>query len=246
MDFNYRKPMHILALLLIFSSIFIIFISQVLSFFNIPPFDQPTDYESLGLLLDVFFLVIYLLITFVFFILFPLLWYLIVNSLSFKKAFSKMRLTFENIDIAFLWGILTVILIFIISFVSVFLLQQSGAEMSDLSNIPDLERIFSSPAILFLIVAITPIAEEIFFRGFLMEKIESFAGKNFAIVGSAVLFGIAHMGYGKIYPVLMPIVMGLLLGYVVYKTKNLLASIIAHVTFNVTVIILYFAFRSIV
>lgn len=249
MDFDYRKPLHILALLLIISSIFIIFISQIMTFFSIPPFDQPNDYESLGqglnLMLEAVFLVFYLLFSFVFFILFPLLWYIFVNSLSFKKALSKIRITLENIDIAFLWGILTVFIIFGVTFILEFALEQSGADMSDLSNIPDLEALFS-PAILFFLVAIMPVAEEIFFRGFLMEKFEGFAGKNFAIVMSAVLFGIAHMGYGKIYPVIMPIIMGLLLGYIVVKTRNLFASIIAHVTFNVVVIFLYFAFKSFV
>lgn len=247
MDFDYRKPLHILALLLIISSIFIILISPIWTFINAIYFDQAPDFgsleQNLNLMLEVFFLMLYLAISFIFFILFPLLWYVLVNSISFKKALSKIRLTLENIDMAFLWGILTVFIIFGITFVLEFLLQQSGADISDLSNIPDLEALFS-PAILFFIVAIMPIAEEIFFRGFLMEKFESYAGKNFAIIMSAVLFGIAHMSYGKIYPVIMPIIMGLLLGYIVIKTKSLFASIIAHITFNVTVIILYFAFKS--
>jgi len=247
MDFNYRKPMHILALLLIISSIFIILISPILSFFEFFPSTQSVEYQNivdnLNLMVEIFMLILQLAFAFVFLILFPLLWYVLVNSISFKKALSRIRLTFENIDIAFLWGILTVGLIFVITFLLEFVLEQSGANLSDLSNIPDLEALFS-PAILFFIVAIMPVAEEIFFRGFLMEKFESYAGKNFAIVMSAVLFGIAHMSYGKIYPVIMPIIMGLLLGYIVIKTKNLFASIIAHVTFNIVVIILYFAFKS--
>ena len=93
-------------------------------------------------------------------------------------------------------------------------------------------------AITFFLVAFQPLTEEIFFRGFLMEKIDSFAGKNVAIFLTAVLFGIAHMSYSKIFPVLLPIAMGIILGLVVYKTKNLLASIVAHTTFNVVIMIL--------
>jgi len=249
MDFNYRKPLHLLALLMMIGSIFVIIISPILTFFNVPSFDTPSNYDSLGynlnLMLEAFILIFYLAFAFIFFILFPLLWYVLVNDISIKKAFSRIRVTLENIDMAFLWGILTVFIIFGITFVLEFVLEQSGADMSDLSNVPDLEALFS-PTILFFLVAIMPIAEEIFFRGFLMEKFEGFAGKNFAIFMSAVLFGIAHMSYGKIYPVIMPIIMGLLLGYIVIKTRNLFASIIAHVTFNVTVIVLYFAFKSFV
>jgi uncharacterized protein len=247
MDFDYRKFTHLLALFLIIVSIFVILILPVLSFFDFFPSISAVEYpemnESIRLMLELFTLFVQLFITFLTFILFPILWYLLVNSISFKKALLRMRITLENIDIAFLWGILTVALILAITFFINFLLQQSGADLSDLSNIPDLEALFS-PAILLFLVAVMPVAEEIFFRGFLMEKFESFAGKNFAIVLSSVLFGVAHMGYGKIYPAVLPIIIGLLLGYIVIKTKNLFAAIIAHVTFNVIVLVLYFAFKS--
>lgn len=245
MDFNYRKPIHLLALVMVMASIFVIIIVPIFTFFN----DSLSNYESLGqqinLMLEVFMLIFYLGFSFVFFILFPILWYLLVNSISIKQSLSRIKVTFKNIDIAFLWGILTVFIIFGITFVIEFALQYSGADISDLSNIPDLEALFSPP-VLFFLVAIMPIAEEIFFRGFLLDKFEDFAGKNFAILSTAVLFGIAHMSYGKIYPVVMPIIMGLVLAYVVIRTRSLFASIIAHVTFNVTVIILYFAFNSFV
>jgi membrane protease YdiL (CAAX protease family) len=108
-----------------------------------------------------------------------------------------------------------------------------GQNPSDLSNIPDIEKIFS-PFNMFLLVTIQPIGEEIYFRGFLFEKIECFSGGYVAITVTSILFGIAHMGYGKIFPVLMPIVMGFVLGSIVYKTKNLYSAIIAHVAFNFT------------
>jgi len=87
---------------------------------------------------------------------------------------------------------------------------------------------------MFFLVAIQPIGEEIYFRGFLYDKIENYASGPFAVVITAVLFGIAHMSYGKEIPVIMIILMGLVLGFIVYKTKNLYSSIIAHIIFNVT------------
>ena len=251
MDFNYRKPIHFLALLLILSSIIFILILPVIQFLNMIPSAQTSDYqaieEELGLLLEAMNLIFTLFLAFVFFILFPLLWYLFVNSFSFRKSIAKIRITLENIDIAFLWGVLATILIYIITFISMFILQNfAGTDVADLSNIPDLQNYFSSPAILFILVAIMPIAEEIFFRGFLLEKFESFAGPNIAIVATSILFGIAHMGYGKLFPVIVPIFMGLLLAYIVIRTKNLFASIFAHVSFNVIAIILYFLGKSLV
>ena len=71
-----------------------------------------------------------------------------------------------------------------------------------------------------------------------MEKIGSVAGEIMAIFVTAILFGLAHMGYGGYYPVVLPMLMGLVLGAVVIKTKNLYSSIIAHILFNFTVFML--------
>ncbi len=154
-----------------------------------------------------------------------------------------MKLTFVNFDIAFLWGIVVTIIIFLIFFIIEFLLIVLGFNPDVLGNIQDLEKYFT-PVSLFILVSVQPIAEEIFFRGFLLDKIGTFAGQNVAIFSTAVLFGIAHMSYGKIYPVFFPMIMGVLLAYVVIKTRNIYASIFAHIFFNVTSFIIYFAFKS--
>jgi membrane protease YdiL (CAAX protease family) len=165
----------------------------------------------------------------------PILWYVFVNECSIKEAFSRLKLRLERIDMAFLWGLLAAIIIFIVIFVLQFILMRIGYQAEDLSNIPDIRKLFSWPTMFFL-VGIQPIAEEFFFRGFLFEKIEKSAGGVIAIVATAFLFGLAHMSYGKLFPVVMPILIGIILGYIVYRTKNLYSSIIAHVVFNVTVL----------
>ena len=94
------------------------------------------------------------------------------------------------------------------------------------------------------IVVFQSTTEEIFFRGFLLDKINTLAGKEIAILTTAILFGMAHLSYGKIYPALMTGVFGILLGYVVMKTKNLNTAIIAHILFNITSFALYIASQS--
>ena len=93
---------------------------------------------------------------------------------------------------------------------------------------------------MFFLVGLQPIAEEIFFRGYLFDKIEKFGGGSFAIIITSLLFGLAHMSYGKLYPVIMPFLMGIILGYIVYRTKNLYSSIVAHTVFNISVITIAF------
>jgi membrane protease YdiL (CAAX protease family) len=94
------------------------------------------------------------------------------------------------------------------------------------------------------VIIFQSIGEEIFFRGFLLEKIESKAGINMAILITAVFFGLAHMSYGKIYPTIMPIIMGIILGVIVSKTKNLTAAIVCHMLFNFISFVMYLFVQS--
>jgi len=241
MDFNYRNPLHIIALILIIISFLLIIILPILTFIGIFPSSQSVETqqvsESIRILSQVIFLIIQLGFVFILMAAIPFLWYIFVNKCSLKDIFSRIKLKLENIDAAFLWGIFAAMIIFVLIFVIESILIAGGQNSQDLSNIPDLEKLFSWPALFFL-VSVQPIAEEIFFRGFLFEKIERFAGGEIAIIISAVLFGLAHLSYGKIFPVIMPIFMGIILGYIVYRTKNLYSSIIAHIIFNVTAITL--------
>lgn len=249
MDFNIKKPLHVLALLLMIFTIVNIIILPILSFFNILPF--LSSIESLESVVErnIFFDVFNFLFTlgFVFFILIfiPILWYVLVNNLSIKKSLHKMRLKLENIDNAFLWGVLSAILIFVIFTLIEYALIAAGINLEEQSNIDVLDKLYS-PIMLFFLVSIQPIAEEIFFRGFLLEKIEGLAGKNVAIISTALLFGIAHMSYGMLYPVIFPIIIGLVFGYIVIRTNNLYSAIIAHVIVNTATYLLYILAKSLI
>ena len=249
MEFNIKNPLHILACILLMITIIVIIIMPMLSFFGILPSTQSADiqqvYESGGLLLEIFSLAFQLVIILGLLVLIPFLWYILVNNCKIKEIFSRLKLTTENIDNAFLWGFLAAILIFVVFFVIELLLISLGTDPNELGNIQALEQFFS-PVSLFLLIAIQPVAEEIFFRGFLFDKIESFAGANVAIFITAFLFGIAHMSYQKLYPVMFPMIMGVFLGYIVVKTKNLYAAITAHVIFNITSFMLYFLAKTLV
>lgn len=244
MDFNIRKPLHLLALFLILISFLIIIVFPLLSFAGFLPSTQSPEYktlsESLKGVFELFVLLFQLALVILLMIVFPVVWYLFVNNLTVKQAFHRMRLTYEDIDKAVLLGIITAVSIFIIFFViNLFILVFLGVKPESLSNVKELENLFS-PISLFLLVATQPIGEELFFRGFLLEKIDGLAGRNIAIVSTSVFFGLAHASYGKLYPILLPMIMGVILAYVVFKTKNLLAAVIAHVCFNVGVLIIAF------
>ena len=85
--------------------------------------------------------------------------------------------------------------------------------LSDKSLMPFLENISGSSesVSMFLYASIlAPISEELLFRGFLLRSLQPY-GKRFAILGSALFFGLFH---GNLLQTPYAFLMGLLLGYV--------------------------------
>jgi membrane protease YdiL (CAAX protease family) len=248
MDFNVKKPTHIFALAILVVAFAVIILLPIYSFFNASLSIESTQIEEASelvrLLVEIIALVLQILLVAIgIFIIVPLIWYFLVNKLSFKEILNRIKLRKEGMDMAVLWGVVSMIAMFAILFVIGIILTLYGVNLDESSNITDLEQIFPLPSIL-VIVAFQPIGEEIFFRGFLLEKINSMAGKETAIVVTSVLFGIAHLTYGNIYPAIMTGILGLILAYMVVKTKNLTTAIVAHIFFNVTSVTLYIIGQS--
>lgn len=82
--------------------------------------------------------------------------------------------------------------------------------------------------LLFLIAISAGICEEVMFRG-LMQKSYERLGKRKAIVISAIMFGVFHLNLQNLFG---PIILGLLFGYILYKTNSIFATMLAHATNN--------------
>jgi hypothetical protein len=236
MDFDAKNPAHVITLILFLFVLFFVFITPILSFFDISTGDIEITETTV---------IISSIITVLILIGMPFLWFLLVNNYNIRTMLDKLRLRSERIDDAFLWGVLAAAVMLIIVLIIGSALYSSGVvdEDTEISNIEDLAGNLSIYSMVFIIL-FQSIGEEIFFRGFLMEKINSYAGEKMAIFVTAILFGLAHMSYGKIYPVIMPMIMGIILGYIVFRTKNLYSAIIAHMLFNFTSFALYLFTQS--
>jgi hypothetical protein len=236
MDFRITKPTHIFALLVLLFALFLLIISPILSFFGALPSTQDIELTEPIILIGAVIVILIFLGT-------PFLWYLLVNEFSIKEMLINLKIRKQGLDMAVLWAVVTVIVMFVIVIIIGLVFSQLGFIEEELTNIQDLAGNLSLGSMIFIIV-FQSASEEIFFRGFLLEKIHSLAGKEIAIVSTALLFGIAHLTYGKIYPAVMTIVLGLLLGYIVIKTKNLNSAILAHVLFNVASYAFYLVYQS--
>ncbi len=85
-------------------------------------------------------------------------------------------------------------------------------------------------AVLFLMVAVlAPFFEETLFRGFFLPSLTRYLPAWGAIALSALVFAIAHLSLSDILPLT---VLGMVLGYVYLRSRNLLASILLHSIWN--------------
>jgi hypothetical protein len=196
------------------------------------------------LTLEVSLLFFQFLFVFAGLILVPLLWYKLVNKISLKEMFARLNLRKEGLNNAILWGFITVIIAFAITIIiGLVYLFMTKTNPSTLSNIPDLQQLFSIPS-LYLLVTLQPFCEEFFFRGFLLEKITKVGGTTIAVVTTSLLFGISHLTYTYAYTAIVAVILGLLFALVVLKTKNLYSAIFAHTVINITSLTLYFFGKS--
>ena len=93
---------------------------------------------------------------------------------------------------------------------------------------------------LILIALIPAIGEELLFRGVLQQLLAKWTGKIYlAIFISAFLFSAIHMQFFGFLP---RFVLGIILGYMFYWSKNLWLPILAHFTNNALAIIFIYPF----
>lgn len=100
----------------------------------------------------------------------------------------------------------------------------------DILSPPDIDQDIAFPglaAILtFQALAVwTPLAEEVFFRGFVFAGLVPRLGVPWATVASALIFSISHISLGVAVPIFIT---GLLLAWLYYRTGSLWGSIAAH------------------
>jgi uncharacterized protein len=251
MDFDFKNPAHLIALFLVFLSFLMFVALPIFTYFGMfgevaSTTEQLAEYpEEFKLLFEIFVLFLQFTLVIFLFVLVPFVWYKLVNKYSRSQIISAIRLKKENLDMTAVYGIITAIVMVVVVIAIGGLLSLLGFDLENASNIQDIEQIFSIPSTIILII-FQPITEEIFYRGFLLEKIEKISSAPVAIAITSILFGLAHLSAGNVYPALLTGVAGAMLAILVIKTKNLTAAIIAHIVFNVVNFSIYIFGQSLV
>ena len=101
--------------------------------------------------------------------------------------------------------------------------------MQVVEGLNDVLKLDSSFLLNLLVVAVMPaICEEFFFRGFVFTSFSN--GKNkkaqiWAVICSGVLFGFMHIDFIRVIPTS---ILGIALGYAVYKSKSIFIPMLMH------------------
>lgn len=80
-------------------------------------------------------------------------------------------------------------------------------------------------------VLVAPVVEEILFRGIILSRLRKAMPVAPALLLSALVFGLMH---GQILWIAYAAFLGIILALVAVRTKSILATILLHVTFNLT------------
>ncbi len=112
---------------------------------------------------------------------------------------------------------------FVAALIAVNLVLSSENDMKDMQKAYGLIKQFPWYIIIFA-VFFAPISEELFFRAFLTAR--------FGLVPPAILFAIAHIGYGSYVEIIVTFVLGMILGMVYKKSNSVLPSTAIHLLYN--------------
>jgi membrane protease YdiL (CAAX protease family) len=163
----------------------------------------------------------------------------VVARLKGRGLVADFGLRFKPLDVpvgAF-WGAITQLVLIGLLYAPLFWLTDiSLDEMSEPAR--DLTERASDPfgvAMLILIVGIgAPIFEEIFYRGLLLRSLERRFGSVWAVVGSGLVFGLAHF-----QPLQAPALtlFGVVVGILTVRYGRLGPAIAAHVVFNMVAVV---------
>ena len=145
----------------------------------------------------------------------------------------------------FLWGIggycAALPIVTLVSLINQQIWQGQGGSNPLLQLV--LESRDSTALLIFFFTAAiaAPLFEEILFRGFLLPSLTRYMSVSFAIAFSALLFAVAHLSLSEILPLTS---LGVVLGVVYTRSRNLLAPMLVHSLWNSATLVSLFIFGS--
>lgn len=167
------------------------------------------------------------------YILFPPLLMAWINGWPIEKVYRFRRISDKSKMISILsaltmWPLASAVSLIIRKFLDdkIGVLNSPGSASSS---------VYQNLLIIIGMVILAPVCEEILFRGFIQSAYES-RSKKYGFVIAALIFGAYHILNG-ISEVIPASILGLCMGFLVYKTGSLASSMLFHATANICAIL---------
>lgn len=141
------------------------------------------------------------------------------------------------------------LLVGIIGFLVFFLLAAFGLSKSFFpNNGVTLSRFLALTPALLVLVLCNGLREELWFRGLFLKKYGRFLGPLSSNVLAAIIFASFHVQvqYSRSLPIFLAIalIQGLVLGYLMQKSRSILASVIFHAGTDIPIFLVYLSYAS--
>ena len=158
---------------------------------------------------------------------FPVFYLMIKNLPEEEKRESKTLGVFEVIKICFMSYSIVYIVNFLTNLLMMLIAVIKGSEVTN----PLVNMLEGSNWIWSLIFAgiLSPIIEEMMFRGVMLNKLRRY-GDKVAIITTAILFGLFHANFSQFF---YAVALGIVFAYVALKTGTIKYSIILHIVVNI-------------
>lgn len=157
-------------------------------------------------------------------------------------SLKNLYFTKKNIGYSIFIGSVSALIILFVLAVIFYILMHIGYTPPDNPLSENIAEILTVPLVI-LIPLFSSISEEIFFRGFLQPKLMDLTTPLIGIIITSILFGFAHLAYQNPLQIIIPFFIGLIFGFLLIKTKNILAPISAHYIFNFIQLALTYFFQ---
>ena len=158
---------------------------------------------------------------------FPVFYLMIKNLPEEEKRESKTLGVFKVIKICFMSYSIVYIVNFLTNLLMMLIAVIKGSEVTN----PLVNMLEGSNWIWSLIFAgiLSPIIEEMMFRGVMLNKLRRY-GDKVAIITTAILFGLFHANFSQFF---YAVALGMIFAYVALKTGTIKYSIILHIVVNI-------------
>lgn len=110
----------------------------------------------------------------------------------------------------------------------------TAIQKNDLGMVRDtIDKVYqASPLVLAYLLTVRVFSEEVFFRGFLVQRMGP--------IGASLVFGLGHVFFGSVVEVIGAFILGLVLAVFFQKNKNIFPNLIAHFIYNMFALVVFF------